>query len=224
MKHLLFITFIIISLNSYPQNESYIEIKVSDTIYLTVEKIIYKVTNEDNNNNVNFNFFPQEENLEDDISEFSETEFEKFLKKNNIQYKKEHKIDYNIPGNLFENYYFTLNSEKDLLKLVETLKETNGINGKIDDIEHAFSDKQKKELFNKLYLKAKTEAEYLAASCKTEIGKLLQIKEETSILGDYEDYYKEIFKQPNSPFNFFGFNIDLEKIYKRTLIFRFELK
>ena len=222
MKKLLLITFLIITLNGYSQNESYIEIKVSETINLTADKIIYKVTNE--NNNVNFSFFPQEENNEDDISEFSETEFETFLKKNNIQFKKEHKTDYNIPKNSFENYYFTLNSEKDLLKLVETLNETNSINGKIYDIEHSFSDKQKKELFDKLYLKAKTEAEYLAASGGTEIGKLLQIKEETSIMGDYEDYYKNIFKQTDSPFNFFGFDTDLEKSYKRTLVFRFELR
>ena len=207
---------------SFSQNETYIEIKVTDTLELDIERIIYKVSDQMSHENINF--FSGETEYNENVSEFSENEFENFLKNKKIKFRKETVSNYKIPGNVFNTYFFDLHNEEALIELVNTLSEIKWINGEIDHVDFLFTDEIQSEFYEKLCKKARKEASLIAESTGKEVGDLLQIKEKTTLMGEYEDFYKNIFGKQKSFIPFFNFGDQLKKTYKKDLIFRFELK
>ena len=234
------IIFVVCSFQLFSQQNRSLEIIVSDSIMLKPIGFTYSITYEEVKKIVVNPF--QDNSESDDTGEkptATETnkkekpDIEKILKQNNINYTLQKNIDYSIgkPGSSMSlssvesqlsspTYIIKLKSKDELEKLNQIFSSTEGITGKITNVDYESPENYKKDLFNKLFIKAKNEANLLASATDSKLGKLIsvtEVKEEWSFFRDLLDKFGSLI-----PFNIFDLSNPYVKSYERKMQFKFE--
>lgn len=221
----LVILFVLLSSNdSFCQDNRYIEINVSDTVHLKPIDFQYKIALKDKSELMSFSFSddnieaPPPLKIEDVI---------KILQKNNFKYVIPESIDYNInkKDTIAPILHVNVNSETELKKLHQILKELDGINGELLEVKYESPSIYMESIYKSLYNKAKKEAETIAKISGCSILNIISIEESKSSndLTSYIDMFQDLFKS-NPLFGMFGQKAGFGKDYVKKMNFKFAIK
>jgi hypothetical protein len=213
----LIVTFIfIISAAAISQEERYIQIIVSDTASLKPIQFHYQITVKEP-----INIYSGDTTLQPKVTSLDEVDnilgregFTQRTRGNNYtigEYEKENPA-----------IVAALSSLEELGRLYSVIKPVSGATGKIVSIDYESTDTYNAELFERLFIKARTQASVLAGKTGNELGRLLNVSEVRDMWDGYYDTFKQYSKY--LPADYFGGNTDFAKPYERRLQFKFELK
>ena len=233
--------FLLCSCIVYSQQGRSIEIIVSDSVNLKPIGYTYTITIGEKKDILNFSFLDNNESGETgekgetaEPKKVTASDIESILKQNHFNYSLLKNLDYSIgktdqaksvkpQDNQQEGptFIIKLKSKDEVLKLNGIFSATEGITGKISNVDYESSENYKKELFSKLFLKAKNEASMLAEASDGKIGKLIsvtEVKEDWSFFKDLIDKFGSMI-----PFNLTDAENPFVKVYERKMQFKFEL-
>jgi len=217
----LVIVFSIFNFISLAQEQRFVEIIVSDTISLKAEQFIYQISIGDQVDFYGFSY-PLDDSITVDLPTVSEVE--DVLRSNKFSYKILTTKDYTLSKNKINRpaIQVTLYSRQEIERLYKLLETIQGISGKIVSVDYESPDLYNKEMYRRLFAKAKEEASILAGVTGDDVGTILSVAEKRDEWLDYFDLIKKFSEEIE--YNLWGMKCLWTKQYKREFQFRFELK
>jgi|GEM_PF-3817148 hypothetical protein len=219
--NLFVIAILLFSLKLMSQQSRYIEISVSDTIYLKATEYTYQINLGEQIEFMGMTI-PMNHNEEDE--DFELPSMEQITKK--LDQEKYNYTLIEINTNITSKPQFpyvlvTLKSLDELNKLVMDLKEFEGISGNLKDSKFESIESFYDEINSSLYLKATKRANSMAKMMNLNVGKIVNISEVMTQPNEMMDFYTEIMQKMSMKLidsQNFG-----EKMEVVQLLFKFEL-
>jgi hypothetical protein len=125
----------------------------------------------------------------------NETQLKLFLESNKVKYTVNHEENYAISRDEapFSVFKIKVNNKTELDNLVTLLRQLNYVEGNVGDKIYPEVEKAELGLFEKLYTKARSKAEKMAALMNCNLGKILEVED----LGKQELNYYELLEEPS---------------------------
>jgi hypothetical protein len=244
LKHLFLalIIFITSETKIFSQESRFIEISAVDTIELKPLQFVYQINIQNNtsqfeSDNTILRKVNSDTNLITQPSHKQNKSIVKqvinILEANQFHYTISDENNYAINGynNMLVNgdkvndttILVSMNTESDLKKLYRLLVPIQNISSRIDHIEYESISFYQNDSYARLYLKAKTDAAFLAAISGNSIGQIISVDEDKNPL---TDMFQEMTNAENSAFRLFPLESknSLNKKIFRKLLFKFQLK
>lgn len=213
-------TLILFSYSSYAQEPRYVELEVSDTVALHATKFIYEISFGQQTEFMGMRI-PLDEKNSKSASMADVKDLTGKLDSEKFDYSLSSARDYTITDSpLLPSVYVNLDTENELKRLYNLLKDEKGIVGKIKDIVYEPIDKYQQVIYQDLYEKARRQATIIAGMSGNSIG-YLNSATNVNNQNQYMDLYEEAFKNMPLPFNTSDKTDVKEKVVK--MVFRFAI-
>jgi hypothetical protein len=150
---------------------------------------------------------------------------QRILVQNNFAPKPAGGSAFRLPNASDSAISIQLTSEAELERLYSVLKKIPGITGRVSNAKFESIDAYKSAAFQRLYERARYDAQLLAGISDGSIGKLISVQElsSNSMADMMADYSKTMMKSEVFS-GLFGAENPLIRTVERKLLFRFELK
>ncbi|MCB9182711.1 MAG: hypothetical protein H6591_02240 [Flavobacteriales bacterium] len=223
------LAFIVVSCSCLVKAQApFIEIAVTDTIYLEATSIVYRI---DSGKEVSFMGVKLPVDTEDENHPPSmDLEMvQVLLQKNDFRAVQKASGEELTPNSWLplagkkqagEALLVTLHSREELARLQKLLKGIEGYQGSVHEVFYAQPDPQYPSFHARVIGRARAEAEAIAKASDLQLGNIIAISERPSIAGDsYTELMQQMFKKG---FDMFNQTKELRKTLVRTMLIRFE--
>lgn len=237
MKKLIFLPILLFMVLKVAAQELFVEVVISDTIQLEIEKIIYKVhisgqvdyTRFDYADPANQDFGGNQAEKMADLLEEREMQVRRILtaEKANLEDSKLETGQVGLLGTLdntqSNTIAFSVKTPAQLYSIVDQLSEIYGVTGNVHRVHPKSSVKKEEALLERMMKAGREKAERLARAENRTIGELLQIQEMDG--ETYEDPYAQSLAQlyQNIWRGMAGTGNGLTPVYSQKYRLRYEL-
>lgn len=219
MRHHLFLllVFVGLGLHSVGQSPRFIELAVSDTLFLEPASITYQIQAGEDNSFMGMKMPFRSDGDSIPAASLDMTMAKLKAAKFNVERAVEKSYTLNKETRQARQLEVKLNSRAELDRLLGMLRSIEGISGSVKEVTHASPDQTK--LYADLLDKARREAQAIAAASDLKLGPVLSVSEQRT--EGYGDLMKQMMKAP--PFsNMLGKRDGVSEEYVRTVLVRFE--
>jgi hypothetical protein len=180
---------------SFSQENRYIQISATDTLELKPLKFTYQINvqnsslpNIDQSISRKINSDTTQPNqFRRNLNTVSVKQILEILETNHFHYSIYEENNFSITTynrNNDSTLIVTMNSENELKQLYHLLITLPNINSHISNIEYEHVSDNQSDIFNRLYLRAKKQAETIALVSSNSLGQLISVEEEKNMIGD----------------------------------------
>ena len=198
MKHLISSLLLLCGLATFAQT-GFIEVEVTDTVWMKPVAFEYNIAVKDDPYAIPAFGSDNEENSEEtekaDAKQKTET-LKSFLIKKGFTPKALEGGDFNIfgMGRQVDGFTVMVKTNKELERLKEEVKTLDYADGKMGTVDYGDKSAYDARIFKKLIDGARKKAQTISSLSGQKLGKILEVKEPTSVNGGMESYMKEFTK------------------------------
>lgn len=208
----------------FAQNPAYLDVKVMESLEQEPSSIEYHVrVNPDLEGEFDLDrdYEAQRKVMRSKIKE-NEAQLKQFLESNKVKYTTAREESYSISREEmpFTTFKIKVSNKTELDNLITLLRQLSYIEGNVGDKTFPNTENNELVLFEKLYKKARTKAEKMAALMNCTLGKVLEVEDLDQKKMDYYEMLGE------ADYERMGYEVNRNSLSGFTIIymrFRFEL-
>lgn len=212
-------TVILTTAAASAQAPRYIEIAVSDTLYLQPTSITYKVQAGEDHSFMGMQM-PSFGN--DSASTVPLDDVLEKLKAAKFQAQRVQNANYELKGKPADALEITVKDRAELERLLQMLRPIPGISGSISSVQHAAPAPAQGTFYTDLLAKARREAGAIAAASGLKLGPVISVGERPTAADSYLDMMRQIMKSYTFKTMVGDVSDEMVEPYVRTLLIRFE--